>query len=190
MSNNLTVSANSGSFIPAPQGVHQGVCVDVIDLGILDKGWGPKPMCRIVFQIDTRMENGKRFIASRDFNKTLNEKGNLLPFLTTWRGQAFTPEELKGFPLEKLIGVNGNVQILHNEGRNGNTYANITAVFPPMPGQQRMVAESYVRMVDRDKQQPQPPQQPQQQATPVQPSPAPPKPPQWVQAGGVDEIPF
>lgn len=160
----LIASQKSGNFVPAPQGMHQGVCVDIIDLGVVDKGWGPKQMVRIVFQLSVTMESGKRFIASRDFNNTLNEKGNLLPFLTNWKGSAFSSEELNAFPLECLLGVNGNVQILHNEGKNGNTYANITSVVPLMVGQTPMANDGYIRMIDRPEQtapqQPPPPRQP------------------------------
>lgn len=182
----LIASAKGGDFVNAPAGVHLGVCVDVVDMGMVDNGFGPKHVCRIVFQLETRMEDNRRFIANRRFNITLSEKSNLLPFLQNWRGRPFTDDELKGFDLESLIGANGNVQILHEESK-GQTYANITAVFPMMQGQNKLVNEGYVRVKDRDKQST--PQRANIQTQPAQPPK--PHPSTWPQtAANSDDVPF
>jgi hypothetical protein len=127
----IIASANSNrDFENPPQGVHQAVCVDVVDMGdVENKQYGKiQHKCRVVFQIEAKMADGRPFIASRRFTVSLDERSALRPFLEMWRGKAFTPDELKGFELDNLIGANGMVQILHStEGEQ--TYANITAVF-------------------------------------------------------------
>ncbi len=45
--------------------------------------------------------------------------------LQSWRGKAFTAEELQGFDLRKVLGIGCQLQIIHKEGNNGTTYANV-----------------------------------------------------------------
>lgn len=136
-----------------PEGLFQGVCVDVVDMGMQENQNNGKMQhkCRIVFQIDQPMEDGRRFIVSRWFTVSLADQSNLLPFLQNWRGKTLTPEEKEEFDLETLIGVNGQVQILYNVS-NGQTYANIAAVLPwnPKMGQKMMPDGDYTRVKDRE----------------------------------------
>lgn len=50
----------------------------------------------------------------------LGKKSNLRPLLESWRGKAFTPKELDGFDIEKLIGVPAQVQVLHKPKKDGS----------------------------------------------------------------------
>src|SRR5688572_23597028 len=118
-----TVAKDSGSnFTPAPEGVHHAVCVDVIAAWQVPRK-DPKgeeykrDEVTIVWQLDKQNpDNGnKRFQVRRIFGLSLSKKSQLRPFLESWRGRAFTDDELKnGFDVEKLIGVNCNLQIIHN----------------------------------------------------------------------------
>jgi hypothetical protein len=143
-----------GGFRPAPEGIHQAVCVDVVNLGLQKSVWQGRDtlrhMARIVFQIEARKPDGGRFQVSASFNLTLDERGRLRPFLEAWRGRRFTDEELThGFDIERLIGVNAYVQILHAT-RGGNTYANIQSIMPPRLDEPKLGPESYVRVCDRE----------------------------------------
>ena len=145
----------------APEGLHQAVCCDVVDLGLVKTEWGEKPKVRLVFQLALFAEDGvelynpdftevdKRFEVNRPFGLSLSEKSLLRPFLESWRGRKFTKEELEGFDLEKLIGVNCQVQIIHNITDQGKTYANIQAVVPLGRGMAKIHAQDYVRVQDR-----------------------------------------
>lgn len=144
------IAKDDRRFQPAPEGIHQAVCVDVVDLGIVESEFQgrrtSRHMVRIVFQIEARMENGRRYTVSRMFNCTLNEKGNLRPFLESWRGRKFGAEEIKnGFDLETLIGVNARIQVLHNE----RGYADIVSIQPIGKNDPRLEPEDYVRQQDR-----------------------------------------
>jgi hypothetical protein len=143
----------TGSFTPAPEGQYSAVCVDVVDLGIVETTWkGEKKeahKCRVVFEIDEQMETGKRFTVSQQFTASLNEKANLRKFLESWRGKPFTREELAGFDTEQLIGAPAVLQVVHNE-RDGTVYANINSVMKLMKGVGRLQpAGDYVRVKDR-----------------------------------------
>ena len=143
---------NRREFTPAPEGLHQGVCVDVVDLGMVETGkWGAKHKVRIIWQLEQRdEETDKRFIVSQSYNISLNEKATLRHHLEAWRGRKFTAEELQGFDLEKLLGVNCQIQVVHNIADDKRVWANVQAIVPVGKGMTKIRAEDYVRMKDRD----------------------------------------
>lgn len=162
----IIAKANQREWTQPPEGLHQSVCADVVDLGLVKTEWGDKPKVRLIFQLGLFTEDGiteqlnhdsdppKRFDVRRDFGLSLSEKSHLRPFLESWRGRKFTKEELDGFDLERLIGVNCQVQIIHNITDQGKTFANIQAAVPLGRGMLKMhVSESYVRVKDRAKEQ-------------------------------------
>lgn len=142
-----------GEFTPAPEGLWPGVCVDVVDKGIVQSNlYKPRHMIQIRWVLDAEppMPDGRPHIAVRGFGATLGEKSALRPFLEAWRGKKFTEEELAGFDIENLIGVNGQIQILHNRSK-GTTYANVQAVVPYPRGLAKMIVPvGYIRQSERD----------------------------------------
>lgn len=142
------------NFIPAPEGVHDAVCVDFIDRGPQTTPWGTKHKCRIVFQIDKRMDPvppkkvGDPFIVGATFTVSLADRAGLRKFLKSWRGRDFTPEELAGFDTENVIGAQAQIVVVHEE-KKGEIYANITTI---MKGKAKLTPDpSYVRDKDRPK---------------------------------------
>ena len=62
---------------------------------------------------------------------------------------------MKQFDLEKLIGANCQLNVVHNAKEiDGEqvTFANITSIVPPSKGATRLDAENYTRRKDRDQQ--------------------------------------
>lgn len=144
-----------GNFTPAPEGLWPGVCVDVVDKGIVKSAlYKPRHMIQIRWVVDAEppLEDGRPHICARMFGYTLaGENNKLRPFLEAWRGKAFTEEELDAFDPEKLLGVCGQVQIIHNK-KNGNTYSNVQAVVPFPRGLPRMeIPKDYIRQEERDR---------------------------------------
>jgi hypothetical protein len=144
----------SGDFIPAPEGLWPGVCVDVVDKGIVKSElYKPRHMMQIrwVVDADPPLSDGRPHIVSRMFGYTLaGENNKLRPFLEAWRGRAFTKEELMGFDPERLLGVCGQIQIIHQESK-GNTYGNVQACVPYPRGLKKMeIPADYVRQEERD----------------------------------------
>lgn len=87
---------------------------------------------RIFWEIvgETIEINGEQMprLVSKEFTLSLNEKSKLRQALQSWRGKAFTAEELQGFDLKKVLGVGCQLQIIHKEGSNGTTYANVETI--------------------------------------------------------------
>lgn len=158
----IVARENRREWTQAPEGLHQAICVDVVDLGLVKTEWGEKPKVALIFQLALLNEDGteelshdfdppKRYEVRRNFGLSLSGKSALRPFLEAWRGRKFTKEELEGFDLEKLIGVNCQLQIIHNLSEQGRTFANIQAAVPLGRGMQKVHAQDYVRVIDRAK---------------------------------------
>ena len=137
--NKMSLTATKGASIdPIENGNHQGVCVAVIDLGTqYNKQFNKsQPKVMITWELPDfpiLNENGqpdpsKGFrLISREYTAILHEKSNLYIDLISWRGVAFTPEEMEGFNIKAILGVNCLVNVIRVT-KNNNTYANVTAV--------------------------------------------------------------
>jgi hypothetical protein len=141
------------NYNPAPEGLHQGVCADVVDLGEKLNTFKNvlQHKVRIVWQLDVFDEENRRpFEISKQYTNSLHEKATLRTQLEAWRGRRFTDEELKGFDLEKLIGANCQIQVVHVLADNGKTYANVQALVPLSKNMPKMrVSDDFVRYADR-----------------------------------------
>jgi hypothetical protein len=148
----MLLKDNKRTFVPAPEGLHQAICVDVIDLGELDTPWGKKPKCEIRWQIDAYQDDGRRYLVTSRYTASLNEKATLRHHLEAWRGRKFTPKELEGFETEALIGANCQLQVIHVQSKKDPsvTFANIQAIVPINRKTEKMALDDdYVRVKDR-----------------------------------------
>jgi hypothetical protein len=129
----LNLSADTQTFELPPSGSLPARCCHVIDLGTQAVEFqGERKHARkisIAWQLDERRSDGTPFILSRRFTASLHEKAALRAFLESWRGRPFTPEELSGFNLRRLINAPCLLNIVHAE-RSGNTFAEIRSIAP------------------------------------------------------------
>ena len=145
----MAIIAKGSSFVPCPAGLHQAVCCDVVDLGNVESVYGVKHKVTLVFQVNEPMDDGRPFLVQRRYTVSLDQKSSLRKDLESWRGRPFTADELKGFDLEKLLGVNCQLNVQQND-RDGTTYANITAIVPLSRGMSKMAVAGYIRKKDRE----------------------------------------
>jgi hypothetical protein len=148
----MLLKDNKKVFTPAPEGLHQAVCVDFVDLGEQETPWGKKPKCRIYWQVDaTDAESGERFLVTNTYTASLNEKATLRHHLEAWRGRKFTEKELQGFDTENLIGANCQLQVIHVPSKKDASviFANIQAIVPIGKNTVRLAPENFTRVKDR-----------------------------------------
>src|SRR5512137_975588 len=123
----------AGDFKPHVEGIHPAVCVDVIDLGLVETEFqGQKRLVnkvRVVFETEQKNEEGKNCIVTKTFTASLHPKAKLAEFLGKWRGRPVVPGE--SIDLAKLIGACCTVVISHQKNMVGRTYASIDAVSKP-----------------------------------------------------------
>ena len=132
--NNLTLTCkDSGDFKPHPEGIHPAVCVDVMDLGLVETDFqGVKKMVnkvKLTFESEAKGDDGKPCTVSKNFTASLHPKAKLSEFLSKWRGRQVAPGETIG--LDKLIGASCTLVISHQQNLSGKTYAAIDAVSKP-----------------------------------------------------------
>lgn len=149
----IIATGTSTRYEPPPEDTYPSVCVDVVDLGEIESQYAGETRLRhvvkLIWQIAYLREDGLQFELSRRFTLSLHEKAALRGFLERWRGKRFTAEELKGFDLESLPGVTGQLQVLHNASIDGRVWANVETVTPATKGQEKLVSTAYVREKDR-----------------------------------------
>jgi len=147
----VIVKDNKKAYDPAPEGLHQAVCVDAIDVGMQDSPWGQLHKVELRWQIDElNPKTGKRFLVVQRYTSSLNKKSNLCKHLEAWRGRKFTDEEKTGFDLEKLVGLNCQLQIAHRITDEGGTFANIQAIVSLTKKSTKIQPLDYERMQDRN----------------------------------------
>jgi hypothetical protein len=126
-------SKAGGDFKPHVEGIHPAVCVDVIDLGMVETEFqGQRRLVnkvRLFFETEQRNEEGKNCVISKTFTASLHPKAKLAEFLGKWRGRPVVPGE--SIDLAKLIGANCTLVISHQQNMVGRTYASIDAVSKP-----------------------------------------------------------
>jgi hypothetical protein len=140
----IFVSATSGGNYPERKpieaGAYAAVCDMIVDLGVQPSPGGqyaPKRTVLLRFQIpEVRVEFTKDSetrslpaVISRTVGLSLNEKSTLYGLLTSWRGRAFTQDELKKFDLGKVAGKPAFINVTHSV-KGDRTYANLTSIMP------------------------------------------------------------
>lgn len=163
----IIVTVGEGDYTPAPEGIHHAVCVDVVDKGVVETAFGPKHKIRIVWELATLMEDGQHYIIGKQYTASLHEKSSLHKDLKSWRGQAFTAAELRGFDVEKVIGAPCQVLVQQEAGQDGKVWANVTTLLRADPKNIHKASGNYVRAKDRTPQQPVPIRAPQAARRPM-----------------------
>ena len=137
---------------PIPEDTYQAVAYGVIHIGTQHNEmfntdtekvliiW-EVPDVRIELERDGKMVDLPRAI-SQEYTLSLHEKAKLRHMLENWRGKAFTPDELNGFDLKNLLGVNCMLQVLHKTSAQGRTYAIVSNVSKLYKGMEKKKAEN------------------------------------------------
>ena len=136
------VEDNGGNFERCPQGMHLARCYRIIDLGTqkseymgqvkylhkLMVGWEIHGMNDDGTPI--KMKDGRPFAIFKNYTLSWSEKANLRLDLQSWRGRAFTREEMRRFDLKNVLGAWCMLNVIERSGQNGNTYSNVDGVTP------------------------------------------------------------
>lgn len=121
-------------FERIPAGTHAARCWMIADIGTQKGEYQGKPTLRrqIVFSWETPtkvMEDGRPFVISETYTAYLGGNSKLRSILETWRGGAFTEEELKGVDPIQFLMLPAFISIVHQASKTtGKIYANVGAV--------------------------------------------------------------
>lgn len=136
----LIAADNGGNFKPVPQGVHMARCYRVIDLGTQETNYQGELKAQrkilIGWELFGEDEAGAELVIddkpmtiSKRYTLSLSRNARLRADLESWRGRAFTDQELRGFDVANLLGAYCMVNVTH-DSRDGKTYSNIASISP------------------------------------------------------------
>lgn len=136
----MAKDTGGGDYTPTPEGTHLAICNMVVDLGHQETTYmgarKVKHQCYVRWELPherlewTDREGQERegpMSIGKTYTLSLSEKANLRKDLETWRGKAFTDDELAGFDLFSLLGIGCQVTVVHAH-KDGKTYANVRGV--------------------------------------------------------------
>jgi hypothetical protein len=145
----LMARKTASEFERAPEGTQQGVCVEVVDLGLHPNPYQPgkrQHKVLVMWQLMAETTQGHRHTVAKRYTLSLDDRAVLRHDLESWRGQAFTAQELDGFDLMTVIGANALLNVQHKSSGDGaKTYANVMGVMPLVKGMAKMQAAGYTR---------------------------------------------
>lgn len=121
------------TFTPAPEGTHLARCFACISLGTQhSEKFADSFKVMLMFELPNEVieteDGAKPMVISKEYTLSLGAKATLSQHLTSWRGRAFTPEEMKGFEVSNVVGAACQVTIQHKTSNTGNVRADISAI--------------------------------------------------------------
>ncbi|GEM_PF-3072111 len=127
-------------FIPHPEGQHEGVIVAFEDLGQKETAFGLKHKVSVKIESSTAfMDDGQPFAVWQWYTLSAHPKSELRKLREALAGRKLTDvEAYEGFdPDKELIGKRVGFVVVHNEGREGGSFANLSAIWllKDAPGQ-------------------------------------------------------
>jgi hypothetical protein len=130
----LTLKEKGTAFILPHEGLHIARCYLLVDLGKQYSEYyqtiSEKVLIGWEFPMEL-MESGKPFIQMQRYTASLSEKAALRGILNGWRGRAFSPEELDGFELKKVLGMSCYLTTKHVFNPQTNQrWSKVTSVCP------------------------------------------------------------
>lgn len=134
MSLKVSESGGGSNFPMLAEGSYAAVCYMLVDIGLQrNERYGNSSRKVIIGweiadeYVEVDGEKKPRVFSAR-YTASLNEKAILRRDLAAWRGRDFTEAELAEFNLRNIIGAPCLIQIIHKEGNNGKTYANLASI--------------------------------------------------------------
>ena len=141
-----------GDFTPHPptDNLVKAVIVDRTPLKKVQSEYGEREVFRLVYETEVEDDEGKRCcIWSRPYTPSLNEKANLRKDLKKLLGRDLTAAELEEFDIDEIVGMGVRLMISHEDGKDGKTYAVITAMAPDKDKATLKPSGKYIPVKDR-----------------------------------------
>jgi hypothetical protein len=135
MAINVSTKTNMTKEV-VPAGTHIARCYAMIHVGTQEFEWQGEvksaDKVRVSFELPNEMRTfgneEKPMVIDKEYSLSLHEQSNLRKDLETWRGKAFTNDELAMFDITKLLSKTCLLSIIHAETKAGKTYPKITAI--------------------------------------------------------------
>jgi len=131
---------NETTFEQLEEGSYPARLYSIIELGTETFKWQDEEKkakkIRITFEIpgETKEfaegDGEKPYIVSKEFTFSMHPKSNLRPFIEAWTGKFKTDDEAYGLDIDDLIGKDGLASVVHNVGKDGRKWLDLSAIVP------------------------------------------------------------
>lgn len=114
----ILVDKGESDYELIPETVYIATCILLADLGTVSesyKGEAPKDVEKLYigWELNSSNKEGKPYVIGCTYGAYLGSKATLRKDLQSWRGRAFTEEELKGFDIRNILGKSCSIGIIH-----------------------------------------------------------------------------
>lgn len=132
MSIYVSSGGNSDEYKQVSTGTHPAVCTMLVDLGLQSSTFNGETRWKhkLYFRWEVpgeRAADGKPLSVGMQITASLHKKGNLRGLLESWRGKAFTEDELQKFDVSAVLGKPCLLNVLQ-EQKGDKIYANVKGV--------------------------------------------------------------
>ena len=148
----IETNIKQSEFTPVSEGIVLAVNVDNADLGSVESTYNgettSKHKMKFVFEVPSELtESGKVKTIGKSFVVSLDPRSNLTGFLQSWLGESLTPEQVRSFDLDSLIGRPAKLLVEHIQ-MDGREMHKIVSVQPT--DENIETSGEYVRFQDRE----------------------------------------
>ena len=136
------LTASEGEFKLTPAGSHLAICTGVVDLGTQKSTYEGKEKharkVRLIWELcEEKKDDGTPMTTGKSYTLSLADRSTLRAHLQSWRGLAFSPDELKKFDLVNILGKPCVLTIIHEPKAGGggmrDSLSTITGLVKGMP---------------------------------------------------------
>lgn len=133
----MIAKAINNNRAPLEPDIYNAICFGLIDLGTQtnERFGGSAHKIMILWElpdvepVEYKLEDGtyETFsrVISKEYTLSLNDKASLRRDLIGWRGKEFTAEELQGFELKKILGVQCRLDVRLNAAGTFERVSNV-----------------------------------------------------------------
>lgn len=140
---NIVKFANKNTYLPASEGIHDAVVVDVVAAEGTDGGFNK---IRVVWEVAETLTNGRRFTVTKPYYCFDRFVADFEPVLGSNHPLIIGEEE----NINTIVGLAMRVDVIHNPTNGGGVFPHVNALFPA--GKVRLlVSPHYVRLADRNR---------------------------------------
>jgi len=145
----FVVGNNQKPFEKPDSGVFAATLADVVDLGLVPTKYGTKAKVRLVWVLGSNDSEGRPFRVMRQFNATLNDRGDLYKAVK----DILSTAPPVPYDIETLIGKSNQLVII-KETVGDKIFVNVKGILPLGNLTAPKIPADFVRAKDKKKDQP------------------------------------
>jgi hypothetical protein len=157
--------SGGGNFKAVPPGNHVARCIGVIDIGTQTTEYEGVQALKhqLILKYEVLGEDDAGVPMTVDYEggsmpmtiskwltASMNQKATLRGWLASWRGRDFTPEELKGFAVDSVLGSFCMLNVTQTETKDGKTRSKAAAISPVPAAMRKMLPKGVHPLVSFD----------------------------------------